>query len=461
MLWLACHFPLLALEAPPGAADVARVAVEGAVVAQACPLARAAGVMPGMRLATARALISPLEIRHVDAARRHAALTDLAPRLAQLTSQVVLEPAADALLGELGGSLRILDGLAGARRAVRSALADSGTTWQAAIAPTPAAAVLLAIHRPGTVVTTGLRLRALLTELPAATLPLPPAGYQLLRRIGARTIADVLALPRAGLARRLGLAAVTTLERLLGERPDPRETWTAPLRFERTIEWDDPLAGLESLQFPLRRLLGDMAAHVACRSERATAWSIMLVAEGRQRVEVPVAAAAGSADPAQLLSLSTARLAGASWPGPVVSLYLRLDATRDAPGVGRLFDDAGDEQAAALLDRLRARLGSEAVYGLATVADPRPERAQRRVASTGGSDVPATPRRRPAWLLQEPLPWCGDRARLLAGPERLESGWWDTDARRDYYIARGAAGETLWVYQDMRTAAWFVQGWFG
>ncbi len=138
MLWLACRFPSLALEVPPGAGDVARVAVDGASIAQACPLARAAGVTPGMRVATARALISPLEIRQVDAARRHQALEDLAPRLATLTSQVVVAADAEALLGEIAGSLRILGGLPGVQRAVHAAMADSGVTWRSAIAPTPA-----------------------------------------------------------------------------------------------------------------------------------------------------------------------------------------------------------------------------------------------------------------------------------------------------------------------------------
>ncbi len=83
MLWLACQFPSLAVEVPPGATGVGRVAVDG-VVRQACPLAQAAGIQPGMRVATARALLSPLEVRHTDAASRGRALADLAPRLATI-----------------------------------------------------------------------------------------------------------------------------------------------------------------------------------------------------------------------------------------------------------------------------------------------------------------------------------------------------------------------------------------
>lgn len=191
MLWVACQFPSLALEVPAGAADVARVAVDGTVL-QACPLARAAGVRPGMRVASARALISPLEVRITDCAARGRALADLAPRLATITSQVVLLPEADTLLGEIGASQRLFGGLSGARRAVHAVLDDAGVTWTEAIAPTPSAAAVLARHRPGASVTTLADLRAVLAGMPATVLPLSDSAHQLLRRIGARQVGVTL-----------------------------------------------------------------------------------------------------------------------------------------------------------------------------------------------------------------------------------------------------------------------------
>ena len=38
---------------------------------------------------------------------------------------------------------------------------------------------------------------------------------------------------------------------------------------------------------------------------------------------------------------------------------------------------------------------------------------------------------------------------MLAGPERIESGWWDgADVRRDYYVASDARGARLWIYRE-------------
>ena len=38
---------------------------------------------------------------------------------------------------------------------------------------------------------------------------------------------------------------------------------------------------------------------------------------------------------------------------------------------------------------------------------------------------------------------------LLAGPERIESGWWDGHpVVRDYFVAGNAAQAVLWIYRE-------------
>ncbi len=63
--------------------------------------------------------------------------------------------------------------------------------------------------------------------------------------------------------------------------------------------------------------------------------------------------------------------------------------------------------------------------------------------------------------------------RLLAGPQRLESGWWNPEPNeaqsRDYFIARSETAGLLWVYRErltpnagdlsrMSPVRWFLQG---
>ena len=52
---------------------------------------------------------------------------------------------------------------------------------------------------------------------------------------------------------------------------------------------------------------------------------------------------------------------------------------------------------------------------------------------------------------------------LLAGPERIESGWWDgADVQRDYYVASDRHGAQLWIYRECAARErWFLHGIFG
>jgi protein ImuB len=135
-----------------------------------------------------------------------------------------------------------------------------------------------------------------------------------------------------------------------------------------------------------------------------------------------------------------------------------------------------------LVDRLRARLGEDAVMFVAPKAEHRPERASksrvgldfsplRHDSRNGGRKVESEPifPPRPIWLLSEPAhlgqvldvqPWI-----LRDGPERIESGWWDgADVRRDYFVAESPRGESVWIYRDHRygidDGEWFMHGVF-
>lgn len=82
---------------------------------------------------------------------------------------------------------------------------------------------------------------------------------------------------------------------------------------------------------------------------------------------------------------------------------------------------------------------------------------------------------RPLWLLQTPValdernsqPWWRGPLSLLAGPERIESGWWDGGlVQRDYFVAEDADHVLYWIFRERPSAAcsrqgWYLQGRFG
>jgi protein ImuB len=105
------------------------------------------------------------------------------------------------------------------------------------------------------------------------------------------------------------------------------------------------------------------------------------------------------------------------------------------------------------------RLGAEAVCGLATQPDHRPEHAWRRVEP--GEWDPREfrqPGARPLWLLERSRRLAENEFTLLSGPERIECGWWDGDeARREYFIVE-IQGSLGWIYRE--TGDWYLHGFF-
>jgi protein ImuB len=89
-----------------------------------------------------------------------------------------------------------------------------------------------------------------------------------------------------------------------------------------------------------------------------------------------------------------------------------------------------------------------------------------------GTNSPLTPNTlpRPGWLLNTPqalierhgAPFYRTTLTLVAGPERVEAGWWDGQGvARDYYIAADARSHWYWLFRERATGDWFLHGFFG
>jgi protein ImuB len=156
---------------------------------------------------------------------------------------------------------------------------------------------------------------------------------------------------------------------------------------------------------------------------------------------------------------------------PVEAICLSAEQLVSIPGKnGHLLGDprAGGEEWQRLVERLQARLGAAAVQELDTREDHRPERAFRFVAPGAARLAPkersgASAAARPLWLVEPPRRLAEGDFSLLAGPERIETGWWDgAEAKRDYFIARTGERSLAWIYRERgaRTEGWFLHGYF-
>jgi protein ImuB len=507
-LWCALHLPALCFEAVwhegPAPAGIARAVIDGDNRVQRLlaidPSARAPGVQPGMTLAAALAACPALQVRPRDARRERLQLVALAEAALAFTPRVSLEPP-DELLLELQGSLRLFGGAEVLTQRLRDVAAQLGLSARFAWAPTPRAALAGARGARGFRALHEAQLVGQLAPLPVTVLREPVPVVARLASMGVRTLGELLRLPRAGLAQRFGPALPLLLDRLVGRAREPRRAFVPAVRFRGRCEPQYELSSHAALLSHLEPLLAELEQFLRRRQCTLTALRIRLRHRAPQAstgFELRLAAPEFAAQRfAALLAEHFARLV---LPAPVRRIELRSGellplagaaaastASAAANGSDSLWrpgeqGGAVGRETPALLERLRARLGHAAVHGLCLIPDHRPEASWRiaepalpctataananaTVATALAHGLRARQRRRPLWLLATPrrlgaLPagW-----RLLDGPERIETGWWDGhDIARDYYLLRDADGAELWAFRDRQAPHdWFLHGVFG
>jgi protein ImuB len=485
-LWLALQLtdlPLAAVASPQERAGGPLTVVDGTHARRpvvACNAAAAkAGVRPGLASNAAHALAPGLEVRDRAPAREERQLQLLARWGTGYTPFVSLEPP-DTLLLEVRGSLRLFGGArALIDRAVRE-LESHGHEVAHALAPTPRAALWLARGAPGTLVESPARLAGTLAALSPGAAAWDERAYEQLARLGVRTLGDLRRLPRDGLARRFEPALLAQLDEAFGLRPAPRRRHVLPERFRERVELTFELESLEHMAPAIERLLDRMGRFLRVRDAGVARLALTFVHRHAAPSVVTLGRGTPCGDAAEWRLLARERLGRVELPEPVLAIVLRTSVTLPLSGATDSLPGLAAEEAranaGALLDRLRARLGEAAVSGVCLVPEHRPERAWRRVTpgaaarATGKAGaVPDAPR--PLWLLATPerlrvqqgQPCHDGFLRFEAGPERIESGWWDGgDVVRDYYVARTRTGVRLWIYREPGDAArWFLHGVFG
>lgn len=474
-LWLAAHFPRLPLDAVLPGTGQARAAVVTALedprrsVVACNERAVRQGIAPGMGLNAALALVPGLRVEEQRPAAEAALLDRLGRWALQFTPVVSLEPPG-AVLAEVRGSLDLFGGVMALLRRALDGLSASGLSASLSVAPTPRGALWLARAELALTVTRADAMAGVASRLPLSCLRWPEDTVAALAGLGIQSVADLIRLPRAGFAARFGPRLLDELDEALGRRPGPRRRHVVPERFDERVEAPAAAEAVDALQMPLHRLLARLEAYLRARASGVRELRLDLLHRGEAPTRLRIALARLAGDAAHFGTLLDERLARCRLAAPVTALRLRSGvllplALRDAG----LFDrgrNADPEATARLLDLLRARLGHEAVFGVAAVPEHRPERAFR-IAEPGAEPALPVPwsgaRPRPLWMLAEPQPLDGWEGTLVTGPERIETGWWDGhDVRRDYYVAISRAGVRLWIFRERPPGQrWFLHGVFG
>ncbi len=420
----------------------------------------------------------------------------------------------EAVLLEVHDSLRLFGGQRALLQRVRSEAAQQGA-GALAVAPTALAALALLRMLPAPAQAeegaqaseplppipakscTPAALQRTLDALPIEVLSATHPHAPTLQRLGCRTLGQLRALPRGGVSRRFGAALLEALDRAYGQRPDAFEWLALPEAFSARLEFVGRIEVAEGLLFGARRLLAQLGAWLQARQRGVVAlalhWEHDLVRRGdASNGSLSIRTAEATRDLQHLTRLLGEHLARTTLAAPVVAI--RLEAVRTealaTQSISLLPEDVREgETLQQFIERVSVRLGPERVLRGQLVADHRPQHMQRWLPAattpvTTRKSKPKLPphlRLHPPWLLREPLRLAvqGERPiykgplKLLAGPERLEAGWWsllssaeaegEELALRDYYVAQSPHAGLLWVYRRRSAGepAWFLQGIYG
>ncbi|HEX4583916.1 MAG TPA: DNA polymerase Y family protein [Burkholderiaceae bacterium] len=503
-LWLALCLPALPLQLAERAIQCAGpLAItegprERPLIAFCNNPARAAGIAPAMKLAAAQALAHGLAVVPRNPDHERDALHELACWAYQYSALITIRTGASSsgLVLETGGSERLFGGRSELHRRIRHGLESLGYRAAFGTAATAAAAWLIGTARasglPARDAQADGQLQSALASLPLTTLEWDADSTRTLHALGLDTIGQVLGLPRDAFARRFGADRLDQLDRALGLQPDPQPAFCPPARFAARIELPADVMQSGQLMFPAHRLLRSLEGFL--RGHGAGAAELVFTVHHNPRGAQPVTAtritlalAAPERDAGRLAKLLAERLTRVSLPEPAVELSLAvermapfqaLNASLLPPSQDSIHDGLDWLQ---LTETLHARLGSERVFQLQAVDDHRPEHATRIVPLAAERDSrrvpirPASTPQRPLLILAAPqplpqqheLPDYRGELELVAGPERIEAGWWDfgdphrPTVHRDYFVARNRLGQMLWIYRELKQPrGWYLHGFF-
>ncbi|PTR07472.1 protein ImuB [Nitrosospira sp. Nsp5] len=503
MLWIALHCPTLSLDWIERRFPAALIPAMAATIhkgnqvyiRQANKPAQQWGVAAHQPLATALSLFPGLVVVEHDPHEEMQALREAAYAAFRFTPHIVMQ--GSGLIAEVSKSLKLFGGLKKLCRLLNQAVAAQGLQLCVGIAPTAKGAWLLAQSAPLKTVINGAgsRFRSLLDSLPIYLLESVQPYLEVIRGIGCKTLADLRQLPRGGLARRFGPDLLTELDRACGDSPDPQQWLEVPEYFQQRMELMAQVESVELIWVPVQRMIGQMCGWLSLRHAAVLEFSFIFhheysLRQPHKSTPLHIKLSEQSDDAEHLMLLLRERLERIEIVAPVCGLGLIADQITAGTSPHLELFPTSQSEATSLnrfIEKVSSRLGPQAITGLNPISDHRPEYSQRsrplemskeshascRKATPSASACPLV---RPAWLMAAPLqlklqryqPVYGSPLKLIAGPERIEAGWWDdAPIARDYFIAENALGQLLWIYCEHNPATgnngngWYLQGLFG
>ena len=496
-LWLCLRFHQLPLQCLTRAEKLAVAVLVKQRVLRANDYAAGLGIREGMGAATVRALLAdePAQLLERDAEAEARCLQQLCCWAYSVTPSLHTYRE-DCLQLEIGGCLTLFRGLDSLLAEIRRGISSRGFRAEYGLAETPGAAWLLSFSDADQAAGYQQPLRERLAPLPLSLVPDFATAVDSLRRAGLHTFGSLFALPPKALARRCGKEFSHFLQQVLGQREDLRPDYQPPATFNDEYWFGYEVRANDELLPAVQLLLQSLCQFLRNTQLQTAEVHWQLLGMDHSLREVCVRSTSSHSDWENWYQLTRIRLERLELKTGVEGIALlcrRLDSGQ-LENIDLFNPRKQREPLASLLDRLRNRLGLQAVEKIGSRSEHLPELAlhvcqegpsqegpsqERPSQERSGQVRPGQMRpgddrgkhpycQRPFWLLPHPqalaekhhrLHWQGG-LELIYGPERIEDNWWQQPVSRDYYIARGEGGQHYWVFRDRLSPGWYIHGIF-
>lgn len=326
---------------------------------------------------------------------------------------------------------------------------------------------------------------------------------RLLEKLGIQKVSEFLLLPEKSLLSRFGRETLQVYQQARWGDARPWKRFFPQEKFLESfdLQQEGVVQGSESWEeflFPLKALLDRCACRLRARFEKVVRYELRLVMERYQSTQKCEHEHIWKQDflVPQKSARNMLRLLKDGWSShfqrhpleaPVTRLELEiLETVPDVLAQRAFFDRDSENQEAweQLWSRMTGKLGEKQVFFGVEENRHRPENAWKK-----GVTKEALPRldatvlepeemglpRRPTRLLRTPelLVWSQGAFyrfeglpkfwKILewVGPERLQGEWWHAEQfARDYYRVWTTTQQELWIYKDLESEAFYLQGFF-
>ncbi|CAN5411410.1 DNA polymerase Y family protein [soil metagenome] len=459
------------------------------VINEANALAYAAGAIPGMVVADARAIIPSLQVLDNKPELADKLLFALAEWCIRYTPVVAVDPP-DGLVLDATGCAHLWGSEEQYLTAISSRLRQSG--YQVSVGMADTIGVAWAVSRfrkENALVETGRQTDALLSLSPAA-LRLEAGMVERFQKLGLYQVRDFIKMPLSVLRRRFGEAFIKRLNQALGAEEEFIQPVHAIEIYQERLPCMEPIVTATGIEIGLKCLLETLCLRLQ-QEEKGLRTAIFKCYRVDGKIEkLEIGTNRPSHHAGHLFKLFEIKLPEIE-PDMGIELFtLEAQKLEDASPVQQQLWTSScgleDNELAELLDRMAGKIGATNIHRYLPEEHYWPERSYKTASSL--QEKPNTSWRtdkpRPVQLLPKPesievsapIPdyppmlfrHKGEVHKIIKadGPERIEQEWWIEDGEhRDYYCVEDEKGCRYWLfrlghYTADKSHQWFLHGFF-